>query len=201
MGAFISHCDAIREVTGAHVLVVHHTGKDESRGPRGSSALKAATDTEIHVSQSHGIISAEITKQRDGKTGDVLAFTLQPYCVGTDEDGEPVWSCAMIQAEHENTRDVLSGQSQKAFQVLCNLVIEKGVDHVPKKGMRPQKVVRIDDFRTDFFKAGIAATDKTDSLDKAFHRAKEKLKDRGYIGEWDGYIWLTDKKDKTGQTG
>jgi hypothetical protein len=66
--------------------------------------------------------------------------------------------------------------------------------------MRPQNVVRIDDFRTDFFKAGIASTDKPDSLEKAFHRAKEKLKNSGYIAEWDGYIWLTDKKDKTGQT-
>ncbi|MBP7904955.1 MAG: hypothetical protein KA099_06475, partial [Alphaproteobacteria bacterium] len=44
-------------------------------------------------------------------------------------------------------------------------------------------------------KAGIASTKKPDSLDKAFHRAKDKLKDGGYIGEWDGYIWLLDNPD------
>lgn len=31
MGAFIEGCDVIRQKTGATVLVVHHSGKDEGK--------------------------------------------------------------------------------------------------------------------------------------------------------------------------
>ena len=71
MGAFIKNCDLIREHTKAHVSAVHHCGKDEGRGARGHSSLKAAIDTEIYVTQKEGVISAEVTKQRDGKTGEI----------------------------------------------------------------------------------------------------------------------------------
>ena len=200
MSEFVRNCDIIRHITKAHIIMVHHSGKDDSKGARGSSALKAAIDTEMHVSQANDIISATVQKQREGKTGVSYNFLLRPYEVGKDEDGEAVTSCALEIAEGVRAQDRLTGQAEKAYDVLVNLMIDKGVNYSPKKGMKPKNVVRIDDFRTDFFKAGIAATDKPDSLDKAFYRAKEKLKSRGYIGEWDGYIWLLDKKDKTGQT-
>jgi hypothetical protein len=44
MGLFVAGMDAIRKATGAAVLVIHHSGKDENRGARGSGALFAATD-------------------------------------------------------------------------------------------------------------------------------------------------------------
>ena len=36
MGAFVRSMDALRADTGAHVMVVHHSGKDRSLGARGS---------------------------------------------------------------------------------------------------------------------------------------------------------------------
>src|SRR5204863_5294247 len=47
MGAFVRNIDRLRAATGATILIVHHTGKDTSRGARGHSSLRAATDTEI----------------------------------------------------------------------------------------------------------------------------------------------------------
>jgi RecA-family ATPase len=47
MGGFVRNCDLIRSETGAHICVLHHLGKDESRGARGHSLLKAALDTEL----------------------------------------------------------------------------------------------------------------------------------------------------------
>lgn len=48
VGALIKGCDAVRHAfPKTTVLVVHHTGKDPDRGARGSSALKAALDTEM----------------------------------------------------------------------------------------------------------------------------------------------------------
>tara|TARA_B100001989_G_C24550011_1_gene473716 strand:- start:1761 stop:3197 length:1437 start_codon:yes stop_codon:yes gene_type:complete len=200
MGAFIKNCDFIREETKAHVMVIHHSGKDEGRGARGSNSLKCAIDTEIQVTQENGIISANIIKQRDGKTGDIFSFELQAYEVDIDEDGDSIFSCALKCSKVEAHKQRLSGQANQTYLALCNLIIEKGIDFIPKKGMTAQRVVRLDDFKDHFFKAGIANTDEPDNISRAFNRQKNKLKELGYIGEWDGDIWLLDRSDKAGQT-
>ena len=51
MGLFIQNCDVIRKKVGAHLMVIHHSGKDQSRGARGSNSLQCAIDTEISVKQ------------------------------------------------------------------------------------------------------------------------------------------------------
>jgi hypothetical protein len=61
LGIVIEHVDLIREATGAHIMLVHHTGKDLSKGARGSTALLGAIDTEILVNEG----SITVTKQRD----------------------------------------------------------------------------------------------------------------------------------------
>lgn len=49
MGAFLPNIRRLCAGTSAHVMIVHHTGKDAERGARGHSALRAAVDTEIEV--------------------------------------------------------------------------------------------------------------------------------------------------------
>jgi hypothetical protein len=79
MGAFIRNIDRIRQETGAHVLIVHHCGKDTAKGARGHSSLRAATDTEIELTSDGdtGIKTACIKKQKDGEEGIQFAFRLE----------------------------------------------------------------------------------------------------------------------------
>ena len=195
MGKFVQNCDYIRLQTKAHIMVIHHTGKNESKGARGSSSLKAAIDTEIQISQGGAIIKGEVQKQRDGNTGCSMHFELCEYEVDIDEDGDPISSCALSEVNVEEKKERLIGQAKQTYQVLCDLMLDKGLDHVPKAGMKQQKVVRIDDFKDHFFKAGISDTDNPDSISKAFGRQRNSLKAKGYIAEWDGYVWITDKSD------
>ena len=58
MGALIKRCDKLRAATGAHIMLLHHTGKDKSQGARGHSLLRAAVDTEI-----------EMTWDKEGQSG------------------------------------------------------------------------------------------------------------------------------------
>ena len=95
MSAAIAHCNELIELTGATVLLVHHSGKDEARGARGWSGLKGAVDVEIRVSRGESYSVAEVTKMKDGEHGDPAAFTLQQIVLGTDEDGDPVTSCVV----------------------------------------------------------------------------------------------------------
>jgi hypothetical protein len=96
MSVFIANVDRIRAETGAAVLIVHHAGKDASKGARGHSSLRAAVDTEILVEGQEGTRTANVCKQRDMSSGQLYAFDLVPVQVGIDsEDGTAVTSCVV----------------------------------------------------------------------------------------------------------
>lgn len=56
----------IREATHAHVLAVHHTGKDEAKGYRGASSLKGNVDTMIEIAKQGAGAVMHCEKQRGG---------------------------------------------------------------------------------------------------------------------------------------
>lgn len=104
MGAVISHADTLRAATHAHVLFVHHSGKDAAKGSRGHSSLKAATDTEIEVTadQPNKLHTAEITKQRDlGSRGEKVTAKFSVVRMGTDQWGKPVTTCVVDPTEEK----------------------------------------------------------------------------------------------------
>lgn len=91
MGSFVRNLDKIRTATSAHVMGVHHTGKDAARGARGHSSLRAALDTEIEIGQG----SIDVTKQRDLDKAWSTKFELVEVLLGQDADGDPVTSCTV----------------------------------------------------------------------------------------------------------
>lgn len=101
MGAFVRNVDAIRAATGAHLMVIHHTGKDKAKGARGHSSLRAATDTELEVERGStmdgkpgGTLTAN--KQRDMEGGTGLTFALRTVPLGFDGEGDPVTSAVAV---------------------------------------------------------------------------------------------------------
>jgi hypothetical protein len=118
MGAAMKSADLLRGRTGAHVLLVHHTGKDAANGARGHSSLRAALDTEIEVTGTDGVRTAKVTKQRDLPTGAIFAFTLKPVVLGGNPTtGKDVTSCVVehVDAPPESTRRPPSGKHQVAL--------------------------------------------------------------------------------------
>lgn len=102
MGIVVRNGDAIRSATGATFLWIHHCGKDQAKGMRGWSGLRAAIDTEIEISadEATGVRTAEITKQRDlpGK-GQRIGFRLQPVDLGHNVWGTVRSSCVVVPAD------------------------------------------------------------------------------------------------------
>lgn len=92
MGAFVKHIDRIKTATGAHIAIVHHSGKDAARGMRGWSGMRAAIDTEMEVAD--GTLST--TKQRDMEKLDDQMFALQDVALGEDRRGRPVKSAVVV---------------------------------------------------------------------------------------------------------
>mgnify|MGYP003346413027 CR=1 FL=1 len=87
MGKALAHCKGIHRATGAMVMLVHHSGKDASRGARGWSGLRAAADVELEVVRADEARSLTVTKLKDGEDGAEFAFRLESVVLGLDEDG------------------------------------------------------------------------------------------------------------------
>lgn len=95
MGELIEACKALQRRIGGLVLLVHHTGKDGTKGLRGHSSLYAALDAAIEVTRTDERREWSVAKSKDGMDGARTAFVLRVVELGHDEDGEPVTSCVV----------------------------------------------------------------------------------------------------------
>jgi hypothetical protein len=120
MGVLVKHSDLIRDSSQAHVMFIHHTGKDTARGARGSSALRAATDTEIEVSDPGNQKPKEfkVTKQRDlqGK-GEVYGFILVTVNLGIGVFDNLMTTC-YVQEAQPAVADELAGLKEGELEIL-----------------------------------------------------------------------------------
>ncbi len=99
MGAFIQGCDAIRQISQATILIVHHSGKDKDKGARGSSAFKAALDAEYHIQrdeESDTALMMRCTKMKDAQEPPSSIYTLQQVTLFQDEDNEEIISLVLL---------------------------------------------------------------------------------------------------------
>ena len=78
IGKILSNIKELHRATGALMMLVHHEGKDETKGARGSTSLKAGADVEICVSRKGEDRKITITKQKDGEDGKEWRFKLIP---------------------------------------------------------------------------------------------------------------------------
>ncbi len=99
MGVALAHCRGIHRATGATVLLVHHAGKDATKGARGWSGLRAAADAEIEVVRSAAGRAVRITKQKDGDDLSAWGFDLKVVPLGVDDEGDVIDSCVAVEAE------------------------------------------------------------------------------------------------------
>lgn len=110
VGLAVEHLDMIRRAAGSCVLIVHHAGKDVSKGARGASALKAAMDTEIEVIGSESRLTVKNTKQKDAAEDMPLHLKLTPVA-GTES----------VVLEYGGTVDDTDELPAAAFETLASL--------------------------------------------------------------------------------
>lgn len=202
MTAFIRNVDALRDFTGAHVLIVHHTGKDTAQGARGHSSLRAATDTEIEIENDDGIRTATATKQRDLEPKSPIIFQLKVHEIGDDDDGDAVTTCTIKLADQDTIDDMNMkrphGKNQKlvkeAFQQLRgegNGRPNPAGTGFPESGqywcIEEQKL-------REFCYGKIAAKNKTSS----YNTAIDGLLETGYMVQNNGLIWIAAKEGRVG---
>lgn len=103
MGVALAHCGLLHQMTGAMVLLVHHSGKDASKGARGWSGIWYNSDAVYEVNRAQDLRSVTVGKVKDGQDGEEFGFKLNTVVLGQDEDGDDITSCTV---EYTNSTGV-----------------------------------------------------------------------------------------------
>jgi hypothetical protein len=104
MNLVINVLHRLRQVSGACVLTVHHFGKNERSGMRGSSMLYAAADTVCILKRKDDAVEVTLStaqsdegKQKDtGGEKDFLTLEMTSHPVGEDYFGDTVFSLCPV---------------------------------------------------------------------------------------------------------
>lgn len=99
MGAIIAGAKLLQAALGGLVLLVHHSGKDATKGLRGHSSLHAALDAVIEVTRDGDRREWRTSKSKDGADGEPRPFRLEVVELGEDDQGEPITSCVIAPEE------------------------------------------------------------------------------------------------------
>jgi hypothetical protein len=199
--AFMTRMDELVRLTGAAVMVVHHPGKDESRGMRGSYALLGAVDTVIKIEKTRHI---EIEKARDDEIGPLADYRLRKVALGIDEDGDDITTCLVdvVTGVFDTRQPVkrLTAQPARAMQLLERL-FEDGAGQqvsaheIDLSGAASDTTIlamAISEWQAKCATARLVPEGKAASERMAFKRAIEQLESAGRIARFDKWAWLTD---------
>lgn len=179
----VRNLDLIRRATGAHVMLVHHSGKEVGKGARGHSSLRAAIDTEIELKRDDlGIIIAEVTKQRDGPTGYKFNYQLRQVDLGRDQDGDQITTCLVEPVDNaEAGRVVVTEAAQGALSVLDKVLSEKG--KVVRGASYPgTPCVTLEEWRDACMEIGaVSSSENHDTRARMFRKHRDQLTQSGLV--------------------
>lgn len=189
MGEILSAAKYLQSLIGGLVVLVHHTGKDATKGLRGHSSLFAALDAAVEVSRDGERREWKVAKSKDGQDGDAHPFTLKIETMGTDEHGDAVTSCVVVRdtaAQDVRTVKLPQGGNQKLVLDALRPMFRGGPTGKP--GAPPLRPC------IELEAAVIAGAGRlTCQTDRRATRTREAitgLVSRGVIGLNEGWLWL-----------
>lgn len=193
----LGHLREVQNQTDVHVSLIGHTGKDETRGQRGSNANLGDVDLEITISGGH-VKTARITKANDQPEGVLTTYCLETFDFGVDEDGDPI-TTSILSADtpdipgQKTCPGMLTPAEHVAMRMLQSAIVEAGQrppasNHIPGQ---IRNVTTIEMWRGYCYQGGISAGDTTQTArQKAFKRAISTLQKKNLVGVWEPYVWL-----------
>jgi hypothetical protein len=166
MGKIIEATKQLQREVGGLVMLVHHSGKEASRGLRGHSSLLAALDASIEVVKTEVQRSWKITKSKDGSDDRSGAFHLDIIELGVDSEGEAITSCVIL-ASNDPV------QHTKSLTPLQQQGVDAYVRAAERHGMwKDGKFIglRTESWREEYYRR--STSDTADTKRKSFNRIR-----------------------------
>jgi hypothetical protein len=179
---------------GITVILVHHSGKDRTKGMRGHNSLEAGIDNIFEVSKKKETVSIKQTHWRNGESGKTIKLNIIQTLVkvrGFKE--EPLLSVPVLNFNH------LSLKAPKNFSRAELIVLKEITTLLETNPFDPPpnieiplnvKAALLEDVYKATKAAGISPNGKSPRASKiATVRALENLNEKGLIEYKDGFIW------------
>jgi hypothetical protein len=214
MGAFITAAGTLQGRYECALLVVHHAGKDATKGLRGHSSLLGAVDTELEIIRIEdapkGIL--HISKQKDGEDGQRMGFQMVTVDIGTSALGfEEVTSLALeldqdMDINQQRTKPTppnragLGHNNQLALKALHQAIKKFGaMENIDGKR---NKCIKVDQWR-DEFKAITGNDTDAQAFKKLWWRVKTQLTSAKKVELHGDWCWAVfdDHDQKDGEFG
>lgn len=222
MGAFIHNAGRIQRMLGCAMMILHHSGKDATKGLRGHSSLLGAVDTQLEllkidsVPNPSGPIAGSgiltISKQKDGQDGVRIGFEMVKIEIQSSQLGiaEAQISLA-VRASDEAVQQEMQAQAvsregkprklQENQQTALNAIHKALEKHGRMTNVREErhKTVSMSEWRDEF----VRLKGDSKSIYKDWERGKKAMFAKELVGyhatdiaEYCWVIYPEDAKDE-----
>jgi hypothetical protein len=199
-GAVFANIQRVKEQLDIHVALVGHTGKDETRGARGSNAILGDADVMVKISGDQ-IRTATVTKANDSPEGELFSFKSELHEFGRDEDGDPK-TVNIVNGETITSQSATRPRKQwpkgmrLVHETITAALLDQGADHrvagdgpivkaVPVSAAR-----KIHDKRYVSSGEGSRADAERKAWDRGFKNARDQVLISGETVSGRELIWL-----------
>ena len=201
MGSFIHNAGRIQRMLGCAMMVLHHSGKDATKGLRGHSSLLGAVDTQLELMKidttpnpsgpiaGSGILT--ISKQKDGQDGVKIGFEMVKVEIQASQLGISDAQISLaVRASDEAIQQEMQQQAvnrqdkprklQENQQVALNAIhkaIEKN-GHMTNVGDQRHKTVTVNEWKDEFVKL----KGDSSSINTDFYKGKKSMFAKELVG-------------------
>jgi hypothetical protein len=204
MGIIVTNGALVQRELDCTFLPIHHTGKDEDKGMRGSSALLGAADTVLRVIRAGEQVTIQIEAQKDEEDGQEFVFQAEKVHLPTGNDGKPRTSLFMTAdlsiPEPRKSAEPLTRDEQAWFRDLTDMFATPGLAKertvilgggATLGNMTLTREQVRDGYRSRGRFRDVTRDEAMSGADRELLRRRlNGLRDKGKIGMTDEFVWL-----------
>ena len=193
IGQAVRAMDQVREEFNCAVMAIHHSGKDASRGARGSSAILGAVDSSMRIERVGETVSLTVEKQKDAEMMAPVWMNSVSVDISNDSLGLDLETSLVLERSDSGPKD----KTNQGLRPAQRLVLDALNEALIKNGQRSPggddypvgvKVVSESSWR-QIALAQTISTGNPDAERKAFARAADTLIQKKIVGKWGNLVW------------
>jgi hypothetical protein len=208
MGAFITQAGKLQEIFECALMVIHHSGKDVTKGLRGHSSLLGAVDTELEIQRLDSVINSAdvsivgnailtVSKQKDGADSIQIGIEVVLIEIETSTLGFEITTSLAIRHNQEiagsnpkgRKNNAGNGENQRLEMDSLMKVIKSKGSYREVDGTS-RYVVSLDDWKAEFWSMKGCTEEDKPTFKKAWLRARERLVAVNKVTIGSGWVWL-----------
>ena len=206
MGGVMSRLQSVAAELNIMVLVVAHTGKDQSKGIRGWSGQYAGADVVLNVErikEDKDFSVVTVDKLKDAEDGKKFQFKLKQVILGIDKDGDNITSAVPLFEEASgNTalrRHPITKSGEIILTAIANLRQQQLQQSEKSETLNVNDIeIPLYDLREECFRLGLGGPAPAEEIgtpshnrwkearNKNFKRSLTKLVDQNLLNEQHG---------------